>query len=52
MEKKWRSYSLQTWSEHLTHNSHFIYWLVDEDQPIILENQGSFPYEIMKERFQ
>ena len=43
---------LQTWSEHLTRSSHFIHWLADEDQPMILENQGSFAHEIMKERFQ
>ena len=43
---------LQTWSEHLARTSHFIYWLADEDQIIILENQGSFAHKIMKERFQ
>ena len=43
---------LQTLSEHLTRTLQFIDWLANEDQPIILENQGSFADEIMKERFQ
>ena len=41
--KKCRKILLQTGSEHLTQIWHFIYWLADEDQLIMLRTQsGSF----------